>query len=162
MNRVKRKALKTLFLSAVLSVLSFQTLRVLIQWTNLICLFFTWCNSSFFVVAVYFFSYEVCDKSPLDPNPALLNSIGIIISALAKMGLKPLSSANNSLVPKCPLWQPSFYYFEHVFLFIFRVKMVRKMPFLLQLQLKCLIILQEVAEEATHLLTVFMITHMKV
>lgn len=57
------------------------------------------------------------------------------------MGLNPLSSANNSVVLKCPIRQPSFYYLEHVFLFIFRVKMVRKMPFLLHLQLKLLIIL---------------------
>lgn len=41
------------------------------------------------------FSYEVCGKSPLGSNPALVNSVGIIISALAKMGLNPLSSANK-------------------------------------------------------------------
>lgn len=111
MNRVKRKAwfrllqviflsnaFNTIFFSAILSVLYFQTLRAFIQWANFICLFFTWYNSSFFVVAAYLFSYEVCGKSPLGPNPALLNPIGIIISALAKMGLNPLSSANKS----CP------------------------------------------------------------
>lgn len=71
-------------------------------------IFFIWCSSSFFVVDVYLFSYQLCGESPLGPNPALLDSIGLIISALAKMGLSPLSPVKKKCCPQMSYLAPQF------------------------------------------------------
>lgn len=44
----------------------------------------------------------------------LLKFIGIIISALTEVGLNPLSFASSRDVPRCPIWQPSFYCLTHL------------------------------------------------